>query len=121
MLWWQIFLKELSADGYSDGLRDQNAVVYLLKTHPEWHSKVAFVDKEVCLNCYWRDLVGVTGFAKPDFERTENVRTFAAPTRTLLACLASVVSCKSRTSTSAHSLLVYSLCLLLPVQSGGMF
>ena len=68
-----MLLKELQADAYSDGLRDQNAVIYLLKTHPEWHDRVAFMDKEVCLNCYWRDLIGVTGYAKPDYERTENV------------------------------------------------
>lgn len=69
----QILLKELQADAYSDGLRDQNAVIYLLKTHPEWHDRVAFLDKEVCLNCYWRDLIGVTGFGKPDYDRKENV------------------------------------------------
>ena len=68
-----MLLKELQADAYSDGLRDQNAVIYLLKTHPEWQDRVAFMDKEVCLNCYWRDLIGVTGYGKPDYERNENV------------------------------------------------
>lgn len=69
----QILLKELQADAYSDGLRDQNAVIYLLKTHPEWQDRVAFQDKEICLNCYWRDLIGVTGWGKPDYERQEPV------------------------------------------------
>lgn len=69
----QILLKELQADAYSDGLRDQNAVIYLLKVHPEWQDRVGFQDKEICLNCYWRDLIGVTGYGKPDYERLEDV------------------------------------------------
>ena len=69
----QILLKELQADAYSDGLRDQNAVIYLLKTHPEWQDRVLFQDKEICLNCYWQDLIGVTGYGKPEYDRVENV------------------------------------------------
>ena len=69
----QILLKELQADAYSDGLRDQNAVIYLLKTHPEWQDRVLFQDKEICLNCYWQDLIGVTGYGKPTYDRLENV------------------------------------------------
>ena len=69
----QILLKELQAEPYSDGLRDQNAVIYLLKTHPEWQDRVLFQDKEICLNCYWQDLIGVTGYGKPSYDRVENV------------------------------------------------
>ena len=69
----QILLKELQAEPYSDGLRDQNAVIYLLKTHPEWQDRVLFQDKEICLNCYWQDLIGVTGYGKPSYHRVENV------------------------------------------------
>ncbi len=72
-LWLQVLLKELQAGAYSDGLRDQNAVIYLLKTHPEWQDRVMFQDKEICLNCYWQDLIGVTGYGKPSFDRVENV------------------------------------------------
>jgi len=69
----QVLLKELQAGAYSDGLRDQNAVIYLLKTHPEWQDRVLFQDKEICLNCYWQDLIGVTGYGKPKYARQENV------------------------------------------------
>lgn len=73
----QLLLQELQAGAYSDGLRDQNAVIYLLKTHPEWQDRVLFQDKEICLNCYWQDLVGVTGYKKPEYERQENVNPLA--------------------------------------------
>ena len=69
----QVLLKELQAGAYSDGLRDQNAVIYLLKTHLEWQDRVMFQDKEICLNCYWHDLIGVTGYGKPSYDRVENV------------------------------------------------
>ena len=52
--------KELTAPGYEydSGLRDQNAIVYLLKTQWAEHAKhVALVNSEYCLNCYWRDLL----------------------------------------------------------------
>lgn len=45
---------------YDTGLRDQNAIVYLLKKHwPEMRSKLQLVNKQYCLNCYWRDLMAM--------------------------------------------------------------
>ena len=52
--------KELTAPRYKydSGLRDQNAITYVLKQ--EWadhQSHVLLVNKQYCLNCYWRDLL----------------------------------------------------------------
>jgi len=45
---------------YDTGLRDQNAIVYLLKKHwPEMRTKLQLVNKQYCLNCYWRDLMAI--------------------------------------------------------------
>lgn len=65
----QILTKELTAPEYEydAGLRDQNAIVYLLKKHwPEAKSKLQLVNKQYCLNCYWREL-----FAQGDIKSTE--------------------------------------------------
>jgi hypothetical protein len=56
----QILKKELTAPGYmyDAGLRDQNAIVYVLKTNWQEHGPhVLLVNKQYCLNCYWRDLL----------------------------------------------------------------
>ena len=84
----QVLLKELQAGAYSDGLRDQNAVIYLLKTHLEWQDRVMFQDKEICLNCYWHDLIGVTGYGKPSYDRVENVSSIRISICTLWTVLA---------------------------------
>lgn len=52
--------KELTAPGYKydSGLRDQNAITYVLKQEwEEQQSHVLLVNKQYCLNCYWRDLL----------------------------------------------------------------
>ncbi len=56
----QILKKELTAPGYAydSGLRDQNAFVYVMKTAWKQHSShVMLVNKQYCLNCYWKDLL----------------------------------------------------------------
>ena len=52
--------QQLTAPGYvyDPGLRDQNAIVYMLKK--EWarhRSHVLTISKQYCMNCYWRDLL----------------------------------------------------------------
>ena len=59
-LWLQQLQSQLTAPGYvyDPGLRDQNAIVYMLKK--DWHKHKAHVlaiNKQYCLNCYWRDLL----------------------------------------------------------------
>ncbi len=52
--------KELTAPTYKydSGLRDQNAITYVLKQEwAEQQSHVLLVNKQYCLNCYWRDLL----------------------------------------------------------------
>ena len=56
----QVLKKELTSPGYKydSGLRDQNAITYVLKQEWEEHqSHVLLVNKQYCLNCYWRDLL----------------------------------------------------------------
>jgi hypothetical protein len=65
----QVLTQELTAPGYTydAGLRDQNAIVYVLKTQWAEHSKhVALVNSEYCLNCYWRDLLQEGDLASSD-------------------------------------------------------
>ena len=55
----QVLLTELTGT-YSDGYRDQNAIIYLLKKHAdEYIPHVEFVGKEFCFNCFWKDLLEV--------------------------------------------------------------
>lgn len=52
--------QQLNAPGYvyDPGLRDQNAIVYVLKTEWARHkAHVLAISKQYCLNCYWRDLL----------------------------------------------------------------
>ena len=43
---------------YDSGLRDQNAITYVLKqAWAEHQPHVLLVNKQYCLNCYWRDLL----------------------------------------------------------------
>ena len=70
----QVLMEQLSAPEYKydTGLRDQNAIVYLLKKHwPEMRSKVQLVNKQYCLNCYWRDLL-VLGDIRSSEKRVSN-------------------------------------------------
>jgi hypothetical protein len=56
----QVLKKELTAPGYAydSGLRDQNAFVYALKMGWKEHSShVLLINKQYCLNCYWKDLL----------------------------------------------------------------
>ena len=54
-----MLLTELTGT-YSDGYRDQNAIIYLLKKHAdEYIPHVEFVGKEFCFNCFWKDLLEV--------------------------------------------------------------
>lgn len=56
----QVLKKGLTAPGYKydSGLRDQNAIVYVMKQEWEEHQPhVLLVNKQYCLNCYWRDLL----------------------------------------------------------------
>lgn len=56
----QVLKKELNAPTYryDSGLRDQNAITYVLKQEwAEQQSHVLLVNKQYCLNCYWRDLL----------------------------------------------------------------
>lgn len=56
----QVLKKELTAPTYryDSGLRDQNAITYVLKQEwAEHQSHVLLVNKQYCLNCYWRDLL----------------------------------------------------------------
>ena len=58
----QVLSEQLTAPEYTydTGLRDQNAIVYLLKKHwPDMKSKLQLVNKQYCLNCYWRDLMAM--------------------------------------------------------------
>ena len=58
----QILSTELTDPSYKydQGLRDQNAIVYLLKKHwPDMRGKLLLVNKQYCLNCYWRDLMAM--------------------------------------------------------------
>eukprot|EP00891_Asterochloris_glomerata_P009694 jgi/Astpho2/9694/fgenesh1_pg.00149_%23_4_t len=56
----KVLLTELTGT-YSDGYRDQNAIIYLLKKHAdEYIPHVEFVGKEFCFNCFWKDLLEVT-------------------------------------------------------------
>lgn len=60
MICGQILKKELTAPGYTydSGLRDQNAIVHVLKTGWEEHkAHVLLINKQYCLNCYWKDLL----------------------------------------------------------------
>ena len=62
MTFLQVLSEQLTAPEYTydTGLRDQNAIVYLLKKHwPEMKSKLQLVNKQYCLNCYWRDLMAM--------------------------------------------------------------
>ena len=55
-------MKELTNPNYKydTGLRDQNAIVYLLKKHwAKVKQKLLLVNKQYCLNCYWRDLMAM--------------------------------------------------------------
>ena len=55
-------MTELTDPGYTydTGLRDQNAIVYMLKKYwPEMRGKLQLVNKQYCLNCYWRDLMAM--------------------------------------------------------------
>ena len=56
----QVLKKGLTAPSYKydSGLRDQNAITYVLKQAWEEHQPhVLLVNKQYCLNCYWRDLL----------------------------------------------------------------
>ncbi|CAL8464124.1 g3659 [Coccomyxa elongata] len=56
----EVLKKELTAPGYiyDSGLRDQNAIVYVMKTGWKEHkSHVLLINKQYCLNCYWKDLL----------------------------------------------------------------
>jgi len=62
---------------YDTGLRDQNAIVYLLKKHwPEMRTKLQLVNKQYCLNCYWRDLMAI-GDIKSSEKRVQFVNHFS--------------------------------------------
>ena len=52
---------------YDTGLRDQNAIVYLLKKNwPEMRTRLQLVNKQYCLNCYWRDLMAIGDIASSE-------------------------------------------------------
>lgn len=56
----QVLKKELTAPRYiyDSGLRDQNAIVYVMKAGWKEHkSHVLLINKQYCLNCYWKDLL----------------------------------------------------------------
>ena len=56
----QVLKKELTSPTYKydSGLRDQNAITYVLKQEwAEHQPHVLLVNKQYCLNCYWRDLL----------------------------------------------------------------
>ena len=79
MNWWgglQILTKQLNAPEYmyEPGLRDQNAIAYLLKR--DWgkqRSHVNLVNKQYCLNCYWRDLLDL-GDLRSDESRVRSLQ-----------------------------------------------
>lgn len=65
----QTLKTELTAPGYTydSGLRDQNAIVYVLKQGWKEHaSHVMLVNKQYCLNCYWKDLLKAGDFKSDD-------------------------------------------------------
>ena len=65
----QVLAQELTAPGYEydSGLRDQNAIVYLLKRDWAQHAqRVLLVNAQYCLNCYWRDLLQQGDLASSD-------------------------------------------------------
>ena len=54
----QVLTQQLNGYEYDPGLRDQNAVAYLLKR--DWarqRGHVSLIQKQYCMNCYWRDLL----------------------------------------------------------------
>lgn len=75
----QVLKKELTAPGYvyDSGLRDQNAIVYVMKTGWKEHkSHVLLINKQYCLNCYWKDLLQSGDLSSDD----KKVRSCAAST-----------------------------------------
>ncbi len=74
--------KGLTAPGYKydSGLRDQNAIVYMMKQEWEEHQPhVLLVNKQYCLNCYWRDLLN--GDLKSDDTKVSTTECFLCPYR----------------------------------------
>ena len=63
----QVLTQELTGYEYDSGLRDQNAIVYLLKRDWAQHAQhVQLVNAQYCLNCYWRNLLQQGDLASSD-------------------------------------------------------
>lgn len=74
----KVLKKELTSPRYKydSGLRDQNAITYVLKQEWEEHqSHVLLVNKQYCLNCYWRDLLN--GDLKSDDTKVNFINHFS--------------------------------------------
>jgi hypothetical protein len=74
---WQVLMEELTSPEYTydPGLRDQNALSYLLKR--DWQKNMAhtqLVNRQYCLNCYWRDLLEL-GTLTSDDTRVSHIST----------------------------------------------
>ena len=68
--------QQLNAPGYvyDPGLRDQNAIVYMLKKEWARHkAHVLTISKQYCMNCYWRDLLEL-GDLRSDESRVSHGR-----------------------------------------------
>lgn len=103
----QILKKELTAPGYTydAGLRDQNAIVYELKASWEEHqSHVLLVNKQYCLNCYWKDLM------QGDLKSDETKACSCCPLCTCFPIRQELMS----VSVGRHSLTSDDLCLSPP-------
>lgn len=65
---------------YDPGLRDQNALSYLLKR--DWKKNmphVELVNRQYCLNCYWRDLLELGTLTSDDTRVWEPPMTVKVP------------------------------------------
>lgn len=80
----QVLMEELTSPEYTydPGLRDQNALSYLLKR--DWKKNmphVELVNRQYCLNCYWRDLLELGTLTSDDTRVWEaQIRFYVVPT-----------------------------------------